>query len=264
MRTERTVPMQNKHHYPVLVIIFMLGLALAACSSGGVELGGTTWSLRALNGQPALEGITAGLIFGEGDSLSGKTGCNSFSTTYQTDGNKITIGPAASTMMACPQPQMDQESAFLSALANAKTYNVQGTILNLLDADGTTIAAFAKVDAASLALPGSAWTVTNFNNGKEAVVGVVVDSEITAVFGQNNMLSGNTGCNDYNVRYQVDGRNVTIDKEIQMTEMACSDELMAQEQQYLAALQSAATYSMQLDSMELRTAEDALAVMLVR
>jgi len=256
--------MYNKHLYPVYAIILILGFVLVSCSTGGAELGGTTWSLRALNGEPPLEGITAGLIFGEGDSLSGKTGCNSFTTTYQTDGNKITIAPAASTMMACPQPQMDQESAFLSALANAKTYNVQGTILNLLDADGTTIAAFGKVDAASLALPGSAWVVTNYNNGQEAVVGLVVDSEITAVFGQNNMLSGNTGCNDYNVRYQVDGRNVTIDKEIQMTKMACSEELMAQEQQYLAALQSAATYSIQLDSMELRTAEDALAVMLVR
>ena len=35
-------------------------------------------------------------------------------------------------------------------------------------------------------------------------------------------------------------------------------------QQYLAALQTAATYTIQLDSMELRTAEDALAVTLVR
>ena len=256
--------MNTKHLYPVSVIILILGLALAACGGGGAELGGTTWSLKALNGQPPLEGITAGMIFGENGSVSGKTGCNSFTTTYQTNRNEITFAPAASTMMACPQPQMDQEAAFFSALTNAKTYNVQGTILNLMDADGTTIASFGKVDAASLALPGSAWIVSGYNNGKEAVVSVVVDSEITAVFGQNLMLSGNTGCNDYNVRYQVDGRNVTIDKEIQMTKMACSEELMAQEQQYLAALQSAATYTIQLDSMELRTAQDALAVTFVR
>jgi putative lipoprotein len=148
--------MHNKPQFPILVIIFMFGFALAACRAGGAELAGSTWSLRALNGQPALEGITAGLVFGDGDSLSGKTGCNSFSATYQTHRSEITIGLAASTMMACPQPQMDQESAFLSALANAKTYNVQGTILNLIDADGTTIASFGKVDAASLALPGPA------------------------------------------------------------------------------------------------------------
>ncbi|OGO33267.1 MAG: hypothetical protein A2Z16_17655 [Chloroflexi bacterium RBG_16_54_18] len=152
-RTDRTVSTHKKHKSQVLVIIFMLGFALAACSASGAELGGSTWSLRALNGQPALEGITAGLVFGERDSLSGKTGCNSFTTTYQTEGNEFTIGPAASTMMACPQPQMDQESSFLSALANAKTYNVQGTILNLIDADGKTIASFGKVDASSLALP---------------------------------------------------------------------------------------------------------------
>ncbi len=233
--------MHNKHQYLIFTLIFILGFVLAGCSSGGAELGGTTWTLTHLNGQTTLDGITAGLAFGEEGALRGNTGCNTFTSTYETDRDEITIAPAAMTMMACPQPQMDQESAFMAVLANVKTYNVQGTVLNFVDAEKNTIASFRKVEASSLALPGSAWTVTSYNNGKEAVVSVVVDSEITAVFGQNNMLSGNTGCNDYNVRYQVDGRNVTIDKEIQMTKMACSDELMAQEQQYLAALQSAAT-----------------------
>jgi heat shock protein HslJ len=243
-----------------LTLIF----SLAACSTGGANLGGSTWSLRSLNGQPALEGITAGMIFGEDGSLTGKTGCNSFSTTYKTSGNQITISPAASTQMACPQPQMDQETAFYNALANAKTYNVQGTILNLIDASGTTVAAFDKVDAASISLPGSAWNVTGYNNGQQAVVSLVSGSEITAIFGENSILSGNTGCNDYNVRFQVDGRNVKVDQQVQMTENTCSEELMVQEQQYLAALQSAATYTIQLDTMEFRTADDALAVTFVR
>ena len=245
-------------------ISLVLIIALAACSTGGAELGGTTWSLRSLDGQAALEGITAGMIFGEDGSLTGQTGCNSFSTTYKTSGNQITIAPAASTQMACPQPQMDQEAAFFNALANAKTYNVQGTILNLIDANRKTVAAFDKVDAASLSLPGSAWNVTGYNNGKQAVVSLVAESEITAIFGENSILSGNTGCNDYNVKFQVDGRNVMVDDVIQTTKMMCSEELMAQEQQYLAALQSAATYTIRLDTMEFRTAEDALAVTFAR
>lgn len=256
--------MHNKYKHRVFVMLFILGLAMAGCSASGAELGGTTWTLTHLNGQTTLDGITAGLAFGEEGALKGNTGCNTFTSTYETNRDEISFTPAAMTLMACPQPQMDQESAFMEVLANVKTYNVQGTVLNFIDAEKNTIASFRKVEASSLALPGSAWTVTGYNNGKEAVVSVVVDSEITAVFGQNNMLSGNTGCNDYNVRYQVDGKNITVDKEIQMTKMACSEELMAQEQQYLAALQSAATFSIQLDSMELRTAEDALAVMLVR
>ena len=256
--------MRTKNKSLVFVTVFLFGFALAACSTAGAELGGTTWSLKSLDGQPALEGITAGVIFGKDGSLTGQTGCNSFTTTYQTEGNQITIPPAASTRMACPQPQMDQENAFFNALANAKTYNVQGTILNLIDANNTTVASFNKVDAASLALPGSAWIVTGYNNGKEAVVSVVAGSEITAMFGENSLITGNTGCNDYSVKFLVDGRNVSIDDVIQTTEKVCSEELMAQEQQYLAALQSTATYNIQLDKMDFRTAEDALAVTFVR
>lgn len=256
--------MQTKLHYLAFMTILFLAFVLAGCNAGAAELGGTTWTLTHLNGQTTLEGITAGLIFGEDGSLKGNSGCNSFSSTYQTDRDEISIGPAAMTMMACPQPQMDQESAFMQVLAEVKTYNVQGTVLNFLDAEKNTIASFRAVDATSLALPGSAWVVTGYNNGQEAVVGLVADSEISAVFGQDLLISGNSGCNTYSVRYAVDGRNITVDEQIQSTLMACSEELMAQEQQYFAALQSAATFDIMLDRLELRTADDALAVMLAR
>ncbi len=48
--------------------------------------------------------------------------------------------------------------------------------------------------------------------------------------------------------------------------MACGEPegVMEQEMQYLAALQTAATYSIEGDIMQLRTAEDALAAQFVR
>ena len=57
---------------------------------------------------------------------------------YKLDGNKISIGPAASTMMLCGEPEgvMEQEAAYLKALESAATFAIEGQSLTLLAADG--------------------------------------------------------------------------------------------------------------------------------
>ena len=63
---------------------------------------------------------------------------------YETSGNEITIGsPGASTMMACPEAIMEQESAYLAALEAAATYQFDGDILTLYDQDGEAILEFS-------------------------------------------------------------------------------------------------------------------------
>ena len=73
-------------------------------------------------------------VFGADGQLSGSAGCNRYSAPYTVDGNKIKIGLAISTMMACAQPIMAQEAAYLAAIQPAATYNIQGTKLELRDA----------------------------------------------------------------------------------------------------------------------------------
>jgi heat shock protein HslJ len=63
-------------------------------------------------------------------------------------------------------------------------------------------------------------------------------------------------CNTYQAGYEVDGNNITIGLPIS-TLMACAepDGIMEQEQEYLTALSTAATYQISGDSMEMRTAD---------
>ena len=104
------------------------------------DLVGPTWVLETLNEKPPLpkSGITA--IFGADGSLYGSAGCNSYSTSYQVGGNTITIKPAATTRMSCPETGvMDQETNYLAALASAKTFEIVGERLTLKDADGKVL-----------------------------------------------------------------------------------------------------------------------------
>ena len=80
--------------------------------------------------------------------------------------------------------------------------------MELKDPSGAVIAKFSALEPVSL--EGSSWQVIGYNNGKQAVVSVIIGAEITASFGKESTLSGSAGCNNYNATYEVDGDNISI------------------------------------------------------
>ncbi|MGB7093544.1 MAG: META domain-containing protein [Anaerolineales bacterium] len=215
--------------------------------SDTVQLEGTDWLLNSYLNQEGemvepLAGTYTSAYFEDGQ-VNGKASCNGYFGGYQVEGNSISIGPLASTEMFCGNPPgvMDQEFAFLSAMGSAADYAIEGEQLFISDADGATILVFDVAQA--ITLPGSLWNVLMYNNGKEAVVSVILSTEITAYFGEDGQLSGNAGCNNYSAAYEIDGESITIGPAI-TTRMACGDPegIMEQETAYLAALEMASSY----------------------
>ena len=229
-----------------------------------LPLTGTRWQLTAYNNgkggfTSVLSGTEITAVFNEDGSLQGSAGCNQYSATYTVDGENISISPGATTLMACLEPEgvMEQETAYLAALAASATYKIEGKTLELRNAEGTRLASYTAVEPLELA--GTTWTVTSYNNGQGGVVSLIIGTEITAVFGEDGTLSGSAGCNNYTAAYEVDGENISIGPAA-TTRMFCAEPegIMEQESQYLAALQTAATYLIEGDRMEMRTAEGSL------
>jgi heat shock protein HslJ len=239
--------------------------SLGACGPAGVQQGnqsdltGTTWSLSTLSGQPLVTGSGITIEFTSDGKVSGSSGCNRYAGAYKVSGNSIQISsPLASTMMACSQEIMDQESAYLKSLGEVTAFTSTQDQLTLKDASNKSVLVYA---AQSQDLAGTSWTVTGYNNGKQAVTSVLAGTTITADFGKDGVLSGNSGCNDYNGPYKVNGNQIKIGP-LASTKKACSDPagVMDQESQYLAALETAATYQLEGNVLELRTKDGALAV----
>jgi len=91
-----------------------------------------------------LGGVTMTAKFEDG-MVSGNTGCNSFNGPYEIDGQNITIGPLASTLAACPTPELStQETNYLNALQLAKTFQVTGDQLGLFREGGTYAVSFVS------------------------------------------------------------------------------------------------------------------------
>jgi len=223
---------------------------------------GKVWVLSQLVGKSPLSNTSITAVFTSNGTVSGSAGCNRYNGTYQTSGNHITFPtPMATTMMMCDPGVMAQENAYLQSLAQVKTFTISGEELTLLGDNRTPLTVY---QAQSQDLSGTSWSVTAYNNGKQAVTSVINGTTLTADFGKDGNLTGSSGCNTYQGSYKISGNQISIGS-LTSTMMACNTPqgIMEQETQYLAALQSAVTYRVEGSSMELRTTEGALAVNLL-
>ena len=241
--------------------IFALLVLLAGCSSLNSSSGGTltgqTWVLTELAGQPLVADLGISAHFNTDGTVSGSAGCNRYSGKYTVSGDSISFSVnLAMTMMMCEQAIMDQETAYINALGQVKTYSISGDQLSLKDANGKDLLVF---QAQSQDLAGTSWEAVNFYNGNQAIVGTVTGTTLTAEFGKDGTLSGNGGCNNYSGPYTVDGDKIKIGP-LASTMMACSDPegVMEQETQYLAALQMAESYQVEGQVLELRRSDQTL------
>ena len=106
-------------------------------------LTGRDWRITALGGTPipseARDPILNFKTTADGAAFAASAGCNRFVGQARIAGDTLTIGPAASTRMACPPPLDRAEAALAAALAATARWQIDGTTLRLLDAAGTTL-----------------------------------------------------------------------------------------------------------------------------
>ena len=247
------------------IILIVAGILLLATVqpllAADSALGGTNWVLSTLNGQLPLPGSSLSLQLGEDGTATGSDGCNRFTTTYTASRSTISFEPAATTMMACPEAVATQASDYMTALTTANRYQLRGGQLILLDG-ATVLATFV---AAKEDLAGTTWLVTGYNNGREAVVSPLLGADIIVNLDDANLISGNAGCNDFFASVQASDGDIEISG-IGATRRSCSTPagVMEQEAEFFAALESAATFTIDGDFIELRNADDAIAVHMVR
>lgn len=243
-----------------IAVILLLAVVITACAGAEESedsLVGTVWNLTSLNGESLVPTTSITAEFSEDGRVAGSSGCNNYAAAYEVDGSNITFNmtPTATTLMACPDPVMKQERGYLSALDAAATFEVSDDELVLFDASGNSIAIFGAV---SQDLAGSSWEVIGYNNGKGGVVSVIIGTQITAYFAEDGELTGNAGCNEYFGPYETDGEKISMGP-FGTSRKACQEPegIMDQENQYLAALETADTYKIEGNRMNMRTAEGA-------
>jgi heat shock protein HslJ len=120
-----------KKYLPLLLICILI---LSACQSPAAQLTGT-WKLTALG---PVESITtavtdaeATLTFGDDGTVTGNSGCNSIGGEYKIEDKKITFDNLTSTLMACDDARMDQESTITQVLSGTADLEIEDQTLTI-------------------------------------------------------------------------------------------------------------------------------------
>ena len=119
-----------------VVVVSLLQGACAAPPAPARTVDGE-WVIAQARSEPLVDKRFARLVFETGGRLSGHTGCNTLNAAYTLEGDRLKIGPVATTRRLCPELQREQEDRVLTALELAATARVRPDgILELRDAEG--------------------------------------------------------------------------------------------------------------------------------
>jgi len=91
------------------------------------DLAAVRWVVEDIDGGGVIDRSRVTLEFDGEGRLSGHASCNRYTASYTRDGDGLTIGPAATTRMACPPALMNQERSFLDALAQVRRWAVDAS-----------------------------------------------------------------------------------------------------------------------------------------
>jgi heat shock protein HslJ/uncharacterized membrane protein len=223
----------------------------APAVSGSLE--NATWLLTTLPGQslPATQGRNAVTVSFEAGRVHGFSGCNQFMGSYSLDGERLVLGMLGGTMMACPEPAMSVESRFLKSFSGALNVAVAGNRMTVKPVNGGEALQFER--APPPRLEGVSWEVTGYNNGRQAVVSPKIGTRLTVTF-RDGEVSGSSGCNRFHGAFTAEGSALKI-RPLATTRMACEDEVMTQERQFLQALESATTWKIVRGMLDVHRAD---------
>lgn len=103
-------------------------------------LTGSAWRITALGDAALIEPERLSLNFLDAGRVAGSGGCNRIVGGFSLTGEGLQFGPMASTMMACPDPLMDQERRMIDALEQVVAFDVGADgRLHLLGEDHKTV-----------------------------------------------------------------------------------------------------------------------------
>lgn len=247
-----------------LALLALAGLTLAACGSddnesssdgGGAptaeELDGRAFVSSAVDGYDLVEGSEINITF-LADSMAVNAGCNSMNGGFEIDEGVLTAGPFASTMMACDEALMDQDTWLSGFLESLPTIALAGETLTLAG-DDTTI---TLEELQPSALVDTTWKVTG-TVANQGVSSVPADSTASIMIAPDGTVSVDTGCNTGSGDVEVTDETLTFGP-IAITLRACADEAVNQvEQSMLAVLQGEVAYTIEGDNLSLRSGEGA-------
>jgi heat shock protein HslJ len=258
------------------LVITALALSLAACGDDTTDSGSTDTTTAAGSGTAAavegrtyvsqsatgftlVDGSDVRLTFDSGQ-LSANAGCNSMSGGYTITDGKLVVEALASTMMACEQPLMDQETAVSTFLSSSPAITADGDALTLTD--GTITMEFLDREIADPDKPlaDTSWTVSGIISSdavSSTTDGTAADITFTLDADGKGTAAVNAGCNTGSADVTVTDTAITFGP-MALTKMMCDDAAMQLETAVTTTLTGETTYEIEASSLTIMSGASGL------
>ncbi|MER7479016.1 META domain-containing protein [Streptomyces sp. NPDC126510] len=225
--------MDRQKQRMTLTAAAMLVPLLAACGSekagsgsgsagAGEPITGVRWNVDSVTADGRTQKAPAGahVTIDEGRA-EGSLGCNNFSAEATVDGDRVRLGRARATEMACEGTPVAFETTLAKAFSDQElTAKTDDDRLTLTTGQGDTVRLTKAKDAP---LAGTEWTLTTPSADGRAHL--TFDDE-------KGTVSGNLGCNKVNAEATVRDGHITLGPPA-TTRMMCEDSLMDAEKKLL-------------------------------
>ena len=179
------------------------GSSTAGSSTAGSAKGGAAAGAEYQDTEFIATGVTGSytiapdsqisLTLASDGTLSARAGCNSMSGKYVVT-NDVLLSPLqASTMMACDQALMDQDTWFSAFLSSKPTLQYADGVLTL--SNGTDTVVFAAAPGGAAAVEGTGWKLTDLISVSGSTVSAVDPTLSAWVRFNAGEVAYNNSCN---------------------------------------------------------------------
>jgi heat shock protein HslJ len=129
--------------YPYAVDLTLDGAEFSGCGGEPRALLAGSWKLVDLPGLSLPDGAEPTLEI-SGNAISGAAGCNRFTGGLALSGEGLGLMPGGMTMMACEEPLMQLEAAYIERLGRVSLFDIDEAGRLVLLVDGAPGAVFAR------------------------------------------------------------------------------------------------------------------------
>lgn len=215
----------------------MFALGASACAPGVGGPGGPTPAAEPLDGAWELtggmiDGVAIELVDGhrvtlviEGSTVGGVAACNHYGGELVTDGDAVRIDAFGMTEMACAEPAMALEAAYIDALLRVEAITRSGDEL-VARAEGVELAFALRPPPPTADLVETRWILESLVSGEVVAspMGEPANLELRA----DGTFSGSTGCRSFSGEWIENGDEIDTPR-WGMDGRVCPAELEAQD-----------------------------------
>ncbi len=228
----------------------------------GGELQANRWVLRSYASGGALVIVPddqyADAEF-RSDRISGFGGCVDYDAAYRSSGRLLLVSMITNALPSCGEATDSFQSTYLLLLGQSRWYNAGANSLIIRAQDRSVILEFDAAPPNSLL---GSWVVESYATTPGTPIAPIAGTDLSVVF-RLQRIGGSSGCNTFQGPYTQNGNLAAIGP-LATTQMACPEDVMAQETAFLKALQGIGRIEPRGQRLELTDLSGKVVVALIR